>query len=149
MEVAEFKSIIMDYTRKIEENMNYVFSPVIENHGLTRMQVRILLELQKCNAHTIGSLGDSICVAGANVSSMCKKLEGQGLVERVRNRDDERVVRVVLTEPGKEIVSEIDRLFNDIISQHLKNEKEEAFEDIIAGLQKLNELLLKISSNEK
>ncbi len=75
MEVAEFKNIVLDYTRKIEESINCVFSPVIENHGLTKLQARILLELYRCGSHTVGSLGDSICVAGANVSSMCKKLK--------------------------------------------------------------------------
>lgn len=149
MDAAEFKNKVMIYTRKIEESMNCVFSPVIDNRGLTRMQTRILLELHQCNSHTVGSLGDSICVAGANISAMCKKLEGLGLVERVRNREDERVVQVVLTEAGKETVMEIDRLFNDKLSQHLKDESEEAFDDIIRGLKKLNELMQKISRTEK
>ena len=149
MEVDEFKNIVWGYTRKILESMNCVFSPVSESYELTKMQTRILMELHQCGFHTIGSLADSICVAGANISAMCKKLEGQGLVERVRNREDERVVRVVLTNLGKETVLEIDRLFNDRISQHLANETEENFEAIILGLQKLNELLQKISSVEK
>lgn len=149
MEVAEFKNIVLGYTRKIEESMNCVFGPVIDGRGLTRMQARILMELNQCGSHTVGSLGDSICVAGANISAMCKKLEGLGLVHRVRNREDERVVQVVLTEAGKETVIEIDRLINDKISQYLKEESEEAFMDIIRGLKKLDELLQKISCTEK
>jgi DNA-binding MarR family transcriptional regulator len=107
------------------------------------------MELHQCGTHTIGSLAGSICVAGANISAMCKKLEGQGLIERVRNREDERVVQVVLTKLGKETILEIDSLFNDKISQYLINETKENFEDIILGLQKLNELLQRISSIEK
>ncbi|KUO75273.1 MAG: hypothetical protein APF77_22425 [Clostridia bacterium BRH_c25] len=149
MEVTEFKNIVWDYTRKIAESMNCIFSPVSDNHGLTMMQTRILMELHQNGTHTIGSLADSTCVAGANVSAMCKKLEGQGLLERARNREDERVVRVVLTKLGKETVTEIDRLCNDKIKQHLINEKEETFEDIILGLQKLNELLQRINCVEK
>jgi DNA-binding MarR family transcriptional regulator len=149
METTEFKNIIMDYTRKIAESMNCIFSPVCEIHGLTRMQARILMELNQCGSHTIGSLAGSICAAGTNISSMCKKLEGQGLVERVRNREDERVVRVVLTRLGKETVLEIDRLFSYRVSQHLINEPEEDFDDIILGLKKLDELLQKISNIEK
>jgi hypothetical protein len=38
---------------------------------------------------------------------------------------------------------QIDKMCNDIISMYLVNE-EEYFEDIIIGLQKLNELLQKI-----
>lgn len=149
MEVVDFKNIIWDYTRKVAESMNYVFSPVSENHGLTMMQTRILMELHQYESHTIGSLANSICVAGANISAMCKKLESQGLVERVRNREDERVVRVVLTKLGKETAMEIDRLCNEKISHCLINEKEETFEDIITGLRKLNELLQRMSKVEK
>jgi DNA-binding MarR family transcriptional regulator len=129
--------------------MNSVFSPVGENFGLTMMQTRILMELHQYESHTIGSLADSVCVAGANVSNLCKRLENQGLLERVRNREDERVVRVLLTEVGKETVLEIDNLFNDKIAKHLMNETEETFEDIILGLQKLNELLQRMNNTEQ
>jgi len=149
MEVADFKKCVWDYTRKITESMNCIFSPVIESHGLTMMQTRILMDLQHCGSHTVGSLADSICAAGTNISAMCKKLEGQGLVERVRNREDERVVIVVLTELGKETAMDIDRICNDKISMYLMNEEEETFEDIIRGLRKLNELLQKMNEIDK
>jgi len=149
MEAAKFKNIAWDYTRKIAESMNCVFSPISENYGLTMMQTRILMELYRYESHTIGSLADSICVAGANISAMCKRLESQGLLERIRNREDERVVRVVITKLGKETAMEIDKLCNDKISQHLVVEKEEIFDDIILGLQRLNELLQKINNVEK
>jgi len=145
MEITEFKNLVWDYTRKIAENMNCVFSPVSEKHGLTMLQTRILMELHQYESHTIGSLADSICVAGANISAMCKKLEGQGLLERVRKREDERVVMVVLTNQGKEIVTDIDCSFNEKISQYLSHETEEAFEEIVSGLQKLNDILQRIS----
>jgi MarR family transcriptional regulator, organic hydroperoxide resistance regulator len=149
MQVAEFKNIVWDYTRKIAESMNCVFCPVSEKHGLTMMQTRILMELHQYDSHTIGSLGDSVCVAGANISAMCKKLEAQGLLERIRKREDERVVLVVLSKLGKETVLEIDKSFNDKISQHLMSEADETFEDIILGLQKLNDLLQRISILDK
>lgn len=146
MEASEFKNVIFDYTRKINESLNSAFNPVIENRGLTMMQTRILMELYRSESHTIGSLADSICAAGANISAMCKKLEGQGFIERIRNRKDERVVRVVLTRLGKETVWEINGLFNEIISEYLKDEPEETFEEIILGLKKLNEMLTRINS---
>lgn len=149
MEVAEFKYTVWEYTRKIAENINCIFGPVGSKYGLTMMQTRILLELCQCGSHTIGSLADRTCIAGTNISSMCKRLEAQGLLERVRNREDERVVKVALTDRGKDMVLEIDRLCNDKISQHIINEAEESFDEIIAGLQKLNDILSKISKFEK
>lgn len=147
MEATEFKNIVFDYTRKINENLNSVFSPAIESCGLTMMQTRILMELHNCDSHTIGSLAESICSAGANISAMCKRLEGQGYIERIRSRKDERVVFVVLTKQGKETILEIERIFGERFSVHLEGE-EEIFEGIILGLQKLNELLIAIKSIE-
>ncbi|MEA4847772.1 MAG: MarR family transcriptional regulator [Clostridiaceae bacterium] len=147
MEVAEFKNIVFDYTRKINENMNNVFSPAIENCGLTMMQTRILMELHHGESHTIGSLAESICSADANISAMCKRLESQGFIERIRNRKDERIVCVVLTKQGKETVSEIEKMFSEKISDYLEGE-EETFDNIILGLQKLNEMLIRIRNIE-
>lgn len=149
MEVSEFKDIIWDYTRKIAETMNCAFSPIIEKYGLTMLQARILMELYHYEPHTIGSLADRICMAGTNISSMCKKLESQGFLERVRSQEDERVVLVALTKLGKETVLEIDRLCNERISKHLMNETEKTFEDIITGLRELEGLLQRISCIEE
>lgn len=147
MNVSEFKDIMWDYTRKINENINCAFSPVCEKYGLTMLQVRTLMELYKYEPHTIGSLAECICVAGTNISAMCKKLENMGLLQRVRDQYDERVVKVVLTEKGSNIVLEMDRLLNERISQNIPHEMEETLDDIIKGLQKLNDLLQKIASS--
>lgn len=148
MEVPDFKNKVWDFSRKLAESINHLYEPVIEKCGLTLMQARILIQLQQCGAHTIGSLGKSTCVAGANTSAMCKKLEGQGLVERIRDQEDERVVKVALTQLGEETVSEIDQILNNRLSQYLLNEKKEDMETIILGLQKLNDLLQRISRDQ-
>jgi DNA-binding MarR family transcriptional regulator len=149
MKAIEFKKVVWGYTRKIADNMDCIFSPVGDEYGLTMLQIRILMELHHYGSHTIGSLADSICVAGTNISAMCKKLEAQGLLKRVRSQEDERVVKVILTEPGKKTVQKIDEAFNDRILQGLSNEAEESFNDIIVGLQKLNDILQRINRNSK
>jgi len=146
MNVSEFKNIIWDYSRKINENTNNILNPICEQYGLTMLQVRILMELYRYSPHTIGSLAEGIYVAGANISAMCKKLENKGLVKRVRDKIDERVVRVGLTKQGNEIVSKMDRLLSERISQSVGSDTEEVLEDIIVGLKKFNELLKNIAS---
>lgn len=145
MNVSEFKNIMWDYTRKVSESMNSALCPACDKYGLTMMQVRILVELYKCESHTIGSLADSVSIAGTNLSPMCKKLESKGFLERVRNQYDERVVKVVLTKKGKEIIFEIDTSLNERILHQTEGESEETFNAIILGLQKLDTLLQQIS----
>jgi DNA-binding MarR family transcriptional regulator len=144
VKVSDFKNAIWDYTRKIAESTNNAFNPICEQYGLTMMQVRILVQLYQYGPYTVGTLADSINAAGTNISSMCKKLEGKALLERVRDQQDERVVKVALTELGKDIVLEIDKTLNEKISQQLMGESEETFDDIILGLQKLNNLLERV-----
>ncbi len=145
MNVSDFKNIMWDYTRKISESMNNAFCPVCVQYELTMLQVRILVELYRYGSHTVGSLADSTSIAGANVSAMCKKLEGRGLLERLRNHDDERVVKIALTQMGRGIVLEIDTSLNEKFLQQMEGESEETFDDIILGLEKLDTLLQRIS----
>lgn len=148
MNVYDFKDIILDYTRKMSESMNNAFCPICEESGLTMMQVRILLDLYKNGSHTIGSLADSTKTAGANMSAMCKKLEGKGLLERVRDQYDERVVKVALTQMGREIVIKIDTGLNELFLILIEGESKETLDGIVLGLDKLSILMDKISNDK-
>ncbi|WIV13793.1 MarR family transcriptional regulator [Proteiniborus sp. MB09-C3] len=148
MDVSDFRNIIMDYTRQITDSLGNILSPLCDQYGLTMLQLRILMELYQYGSHTVGSLANNMKVAGANISPMCKRLESKRLLERIRDQEDERVVKIALTKMGKDMVLEIDKELNEKFSQQINNETEEAFEDIILGLEKLNTLLQKINQTE-
>lgn len=150
MNATELKNIIWHYTRKINDNVNNTFCPICEKYGLTILQTRILMELYRYGPNTIGGLAESIVITSTNASVMCKKMEKMGLLKRVRDSEDERVVKVYLNDKGNEIISEINRITDRKISQIIAENQEETLEDIVKGVHKLNELLYKISlTNEK
>ena len=144
MVVMDFKNILWNYTKKISENTNGFITSLSDRYGLTSLQVRILVEIREQGAHTIGTLASRLNMAGTNISTMCKKLEKEGFLERARNPEDERVVKVVLSEQGMAAVSEINEALLDKISSSIKEESDAALRDMIAGLKKLNELLEKM-----
>src|SRR5690554_926110 len=135
MDICEFKDQIWNYTRKISENVNNVFCPICQEQGVTLLQSRVLLELHAQNVHSIGSLASRIYTAEANVSALCKKLENQGLLRRFRDPQDERVVKVRLTDQGADLARAIDLAINERFRCF---RDEEDFKDILRGLQKLN-----------
>ena len=149
MNIAEFKKVIFSYSRKINESMNIAFSFLGEKYGITLLQLRLLMEINHCGSHTIGSLADAVNMAGANISTMCKKLEKQGLVRRIRDQVDERVVRIELTDFGKKSMTEIDHYLNEKLNNILANQAEETFEMITAGMDKINSLLLKLGRDHE
>lgn len=148
MDISRFMDIIWDYTKKISENTQSLVSPLCEENGLTIIQARALIQLHKAESHTIGSLAECMQAAGGNMSSMCKKLESMGLLERIRSKDDERVVRVMLTDQGRHVVKRIGSSLEKQVSEYIVNETEETLCNILYGLQKLNELLERIQSGQ-
>ena len=80
----------------------------------------------------------------ANISSMCKKLEQQGFIQKKRDPKDERVVMIRLTKKGEQTITEINNYFNERISKCMVYETEETFITIINGMEKLNSLLQSI-----
>ncbi|PLT27901.1 MarR family winged helix-turn-helix transcriptional regulator [Peribacillus deserti] len=144
MVVMDFKNTLWNYTRKISENTNTIIASLSDRYGLTSLQVRILVEIREQGSHTIGTLASRLNMAGTNISTMCKKLEKEGFLERARNPEDERVVKVMLSDQGMAAVTEINKALLEKISSSIKEESETALKDMIAGLEKLNELLEKM-----
>ncbi|GIN73203.1 MarR family transcriptional regulator [Bacillus sp. J14TS2] len=149
MDMDEFKQCLWNYSREINENTNRVFNPIIEQFGLTTLQFRILMGIRQSGSHTIGSLANEIKMAGTNISTMCKKLEKMALLERIRKPEDERVVLVILTQKGQDIVSEIDQIIIEKITLYTKAESEQTMHEIIIGLKQLNKLLQKMGQTER
>lgn len=143
MEVIAFNNMVWDLLRDISSNMDVVFKPVYDKYGLTVMQVRILGHI-KNQEHTIGSLGKNLCIAGGNISAMCRKLEKEGFIERFRDKADERIVKVTLSDKGENAVNDIEECLQLSYYSLLSEELPENLEDIIRGLQKLNSILGKL-----
>lgn len=147
MDVIDFKNILWRYTRQINERTSNLIITLCDHHGITTLQGRILLEIEQHGSHTIGTLASRLHIAGTNISTMCKKLEGKGLIVRVRDEGDERVVKVALSEKGKTVVEEINQELIEKISNSIQGETDQSLHEIINGLKKLNTLLEKLSSD--
>ena len=90
---------------------------------------------------SIGNLGKAIGVTGGNISNICKKLEKQGFVERIRSVDDERVVNVILTDNGKSAAEKVGVYFDQIRSDIPRDNINVNLQTIVDELEALDELL--------
>jgi DNA-binding MarR family transcriptional regulator len=149
MDAREFKKQMMNYSRRISDTMNCTFGPACEHLGLTILQLQIVMELYQKELHTIGSLAESMHMAKANMSTMCKKMEKMGVAERNRDKLDERVVRVSLTAEGDRIGAQIEESIVEKITQVAYEEDESLFEDIILGFEKFTMLIERITEIEE
>ena len=77
------------------------YGPLLEPLGLTYPQYLALVALWEEDAVSVGHLGERLSLDSATLTPLLKRLERQGLVERRRDGEDERVVRISLTKKGR------------------------------------------------
>lgn len=80
---------------------------LLEPWSLTYPQYLVLAVLWTEGDQTIGSLGDAMQLDSGTLSPLVRRLERDGLVAKTRDADDERVVRVRLTDAGTALRAEI------------------------------------------
>jgi DNA-binding MarR family transcriptional regulator len=76
-------------------------------HGLTHAQHQLLLAIRGHRGEgspTIGQVADYLLVKHHTTSELVDRTSELGLVERVRDADDQRVVRLRLTEAGQQVI---------------------------------------------
>lgn len=80
---------------------NRVYKPLLDEIGLTYPQYLVMVSLWQRDDQTVGELGEKVFLESSTLTPMLKRLEGMGYIARVRDKQDERQVRVSLTSEGK------------------------------------------------
>lgn len=84
-----------------------LYKPLLDKYNLTYTQYIIMLVLWEEEKISIKELGEKLYLDSGTISPVVKKLVKQGLLEKFRFKEDERIVMVKLTEKGKEMKEEI------------------------------------------
>lgn len=82
---------------------NRVYKPLLDELGLTYPQYLAMVLLWERDDQTVGSLGDRLFLESSTLTPLLKRLEALGHISRSRDPDDERQVRVRLTDKGRAI----------------------------------------------
>jgi DNA-binding MarR family transcriptional regulator len=74
------------------------YRPLLDKLGLTYPQFIVMMVLWEKGKTTMKALTEELMLDSNTLTPLLKKLEAAGLVERSRNREDERVLDVAPTE---------------------------------------------------
>jgi DNA-binding MarR family transcriptional regulator len=79
---------------------------ILKPHGLTfaRYEALVLLVFSSRGSLPLGKMGERLQVHPTSVTSIVQRLEAAGLVRRVRDDADGRVVLAEITDAGRELV---------------------------------------------
>ena len=138
----EFNNSIFSMIREISHKIDILLQDTATELGITTLQLKMIITLYSSGKEvSIGNLGKAIGVTGGNISNICKKLEKQGFVDRVRSIDDERVVNVMLTASGEEAAEKVGQYFDKIRSDIPPEGINVNLQTIVDELEALDELL--------
>lgn len=141
MDIREFQAHMWALFRSITLGMDSSLRPIIESHGVTMTQMRILIEVYQRGELTVGEISQAIGSAPGNSSAMCKTLEKKGLVSRNRSLEDERIVLIAITPAGSTLLKLIEGELSSKFDPTLEQFSAEDFEEIISGMEKLRKVV--------
>jgi DNA-binding MarR family transcriptional regulator len=93
--------------KRIAATMARLIERRMADHGLTAAQWAPLWMIEAGKSDTAQGLTCAMGIDGGAMTRMLDRLVAKGLVERERSTDDRRVVRLRITEAGREVVRHV------------------------------------------
>ena len=128
MELENPEKVTVDIIANIEKDLRYI-SGIIKQKGremlshykITPPQFVALQWLFEDGDMTIGELSNKMYLACSTTTDLVDRMEKNLLVERVKDPNDRRVVRIHLLEEGKRIIDEVIKKRQVYLEEILKN----------------------------
>ncbi|WP_144112827.1 MarR family winged helix-turn-helix transcriptional regulator [Paraburkholderia sp. BCC1886] len=95
--------------------MTKAYKPLLDKLGLTYPQYLAMLVLWEADDVTVKDMAARLNLDSATVTPLLKRLEMQGLLERVRGTEDERLVFIRLTQAGSALKRQARELPGEIL----------------------------------
>lgn len=121
-------------TRDVEKNLERV--------GLGIPELRILRTLEDSGPTQMARLSLAALLTQPAITVIVDKLEDQGYVERVRSKEDRRVINIEITENGEALLKDALKIHKQFVEKMLKGLSDSELEELALIM---NKLALKIS----
>ncbi|MBC8098517.1 MAG: MarR family transcriptional regulator [Armatimonadetes bacterium] len=112
--VPDSISFVLTEVCKIRRSLS---DAMLNEIGLHVGQEMFFVSLLQAEGATQSEIAERLHVQRATITNMLRRLEQTGLIERRGDVDDQRVLRVYLTEKGRELRQHLQRVWRDIEDQ--------------------------------
>ncbi len=94
-----------------------LYRPLLDPMGLTHPQYLVMLALWGESPLSVKRIGELLALDSATLSPLLKRLQASGYVTRTRNRVDERQLDIELTERGRALRTEAEKIPAAIVAR--------------------------------
>lgn len=114
---------------------------ILKDFDITTPQFLALQALRDEPGITMGELCEKLFLACSTATDLVDRMEKNGYVNRQRDLEDRRVIRLFITEKGEEIIHEVILARRRYVEQILKQLSAEEIEQLATSLEKLHSLM--------
>lgn len=123
-------------------------------HGLKRSEIMMLMAIKKGNQGkekhiTVTDLSTALKITSPSVTQVINVLENSGYVERVNDQQDRRIMRIVLTDKGNDITTQIFQKMEEKYSNLVDFLGEEKSNSLIELLDEVYSFFLKEANRKE
>lgn len=114
-------------------------------YGATAATGFVLLNIDAVEGSPVTTIGPALGMEPGSLSRILKKLEKEGIIQRIQDPNDKRLVRVFLTEKGKlfrEVARKTVKTFNVKVKEEIPEAKLTIFFEV---MDKIHEIIQKKS----
>ncbi|SHH40342.1 DNA-binding transcriptional regulator, MarR family [Caloranaerobacter azorensis DSM 13643] len=128
---------IEKYLRKVDSIIKKKGREILKEYNITGPQFNALQYLIKEGDLTIGEISEKLALAYSTITDLVDRMEKNGLVVRVRDDKDRRVVRIKVLDKGFEILQKVLNRRIDYLEKMLSSFTEEEKSSLVKNLEKL------------
>jgi len=141
--MPKFESIsqIISLNRNFNRTLRHKFHDLMQDSGFTFPQLSVISILAKSGEQKVSDISEKIGLSDSTVSGILDRLEQKEILERKRDKDDRRVVKIYLSKGSQKIYQEFHRKRGEYFTHLLKELSEQEIKDIIKGLEILNRVV--------
>lgn len=114
---------------------------ILSNFDITPPQLDALLVLREFGELTMGELCQKMFLACSTATDLIDRMERNGLIERVRDTADRRVIRLKVLEKGSSVIDEVLEARRGYLATILAEIDVADKERLIQSLEQLNYLM--------
>jgi MarR family transcriptional regulator, organic hydroperoxide resistance regulator len=96
--------------------MTKLYKPLLDELGLTYPQYLVMLVLWERDGLMVSELGDRLFLDSGTLTPLLKRMQGAGLIARIRAVEDERRVHVTLTAAGRKLKAKAQNIPGCVLS---------------------------------
>ena len=141
--IKDLLAITPSIRRSLQQKLVKTAFTQIEEH-ITLLHIEIMHTLREEGTQHIAEIGERLQIPKPQMTHLLDRLEQLNIVHRQPDPSDRRIINVALTEKGRRIGEEFDRVIRDGVGEKLARLSDAELKELSVSLHKLYTLFSKL-----